>query len=178
MKNFKKTLTALALLITLSANAQFKAGILGGLNLAQITGDVKGVDNLIGYHAGLMAEIKLPIKIGVELDALYSVKGAELNLANQTLTYVDFPLVLKIYTVKIVSFQIGPQYSYLLAADYDDADIKNSMSLSDFSAVIGLGLDVTKLHAAIRYNIGVTNILKTGQAKNSMFQFSLGYWFN
>lgn len=175
----KITFITLFIAISISVNAQsvFKFGITGGLNMANISGDVSNNSNVLGYNAGLMAEIKLPVKIGVEADVLYSVKGATVNDLDLKLSYIDIPLVFKIYTLKVLNFQVGPQYSILTAASFDGDDIKENFKPSEFSVVVGLGVDVLKFHAAARYNFGLTNIVENGgELKNRVIQLSIGLW--
>ncbi len=81
------------MIIAFSANAQFKLGVGGGLNIAKQTGDyTRNAKNLIGFNSGFILEIKLPTKIGLELDVLYSVKGSKFDygadnrdVANETM---------------------------------------------------------------------------------------------
>lgn len=185
----KKTILVLAVLVTaltIKAQGTFKFGIAGGANLADISLE-RTTKLLPGFHAGLKSEIKLPVKLGIEIGALYSVKGASYEKTNIlpvgtsteqvdiVLSYVDVPLVAKIYTFKVLSFQLGPQVSYLISAKDDGVDIKEHLNSTDFGAVMGLGLDVSKLHMAVRYNLGLTEISE-GSGKNNVIQATIGFW--
>jgi len=185
----KKTLLVFVILVaalTINAQGTFKFGIAGGANLADISSDTK-TKFLPGFHAGLKSEIKLPVKLGIEIGALYSVKGASyeqitilpsgssIENVNFTLSYIDIPIVAKIYTFKVMSLQLGPQVSYLVGAKYDGNDAKDGLNTIDFGAVAGLGLDVSKLHIAVRYNFGLTEI-SDGTGKNNVIQATLGFW--
>jgi hypothetical protein len=177
MNNYKLSLIALLLIISSGANAQFKFGLGGGVNLANVSGDISNNESLTGFNGGIMMEIKLPVKIGIEADVLYSLKGSSLGGNDMKLSYIDIPLVLKIYSLKVISFQLGPQYSVLASATYDGNDIKELYESSDISAVAGIGVDVSKLHVSARYNFGLTSIDATGgNLKNNMLTLSVGLW--
>lgn len=181
----KITLIALLASISFSVNAQnvFKFGIAGGLNISKMNAETSS-KSLTGFHGGLITEIKLPIELGVEADVLISTKGGvyegyDSNFQPKDvdfkLMYVDVPVLAKLYILKVINIQAGPQFSYLLSAKYDGIDVKDNFNSMDIAVVAGLGLDVSKLHGAVRYNYGVTNI-GPGDRKNSVIQVSVGYW--
>jgi len=178
MKRIKGLLVVVLLVVGFTASAQFKFGVGGGLNIANLGGsDISGTESILGYNGGFMAEVKLPIKLGVEADLLFSTKGASLGKSDLKLSYIDLPVVMKIYMVKILSFQLGAQYSMLVKASADDVNIKEAYKSNDLSAVLGLGIDVLKLHASARYNYGLSSIDDIGEdIKNNMFTFTVGVW--
>ena len=186
--NKKVIFFSLLIAISISVNAQniFKFGLAGGLNVSKITSD-KDSKTLNGFHGGLISEFKLPIKLGFEADILYSTKGGvydgfNTNLQptdwNYIISYIDVPIVAKFYILKVMNIQAGPQFSYLLSGKYDGTDVKDDLKSIDMAIVAGLGLDVSKIHVAIRYNYGLTNIsnLSNGDGKNNVIQASLGFW--
>tara|TARA_B100000809_G_C14867897_1_gene434446 strand:- start:181 stop:723 length:543 start_codon:yes stop_codon:yes gene_type:complete len=178
MKKIKGLLIVALIITATSANAQFKFGLGGGVNYANLSGDVSGTSSLIGFNGGFMIEVKLPVKLGFEADVLFSTKGAKIAGSDGIkLSYIDMPVVMKIYMVKVISFQLGAQYSMLLSAKSFGSDVKDQLKPSDLSAVLGLGVDVLKVHASVRYNYGLASI-DSGAAdlKNNMVTLSLGFW--
>lgn len=182
-----KKITIILLLIAgnLSMNAQnlFKFGVAGGLNVSKITSD-KDSKTLNGFHAGLITEVKLPVTFGFETDVLYSTKGGVYDGFNNNLeptdwdynlSYVDVPILAKLYILKVINIQAGPQFSYLLSGKFNETNVKDDLKSMDISAVAGIGVDVTKIHVAVRYNYGLTNI-GDGDGKNNVIQASVGYW--
>jgi len=120
MKNIKFILLVVVIGVSTVANAQFKFGVGGGMNISKQSGDVFENNELFGFNAGFISEIKLPTKLGFELDVHYSVKGASFDIFFNTdravkkkLAYIDFPVLAKFYMVKIINLQLGPQMSYL-----------------------------------------------------------------
>lgn len=182
MKKFYLLAILVSCFVFTNAQGTFKFGIAGGANIADISSKSDS-KFLPGFHAGLKSEIKLPVKLGIEIDALYSLKGASYEYSKNAKTeqadfkmaYIDIPVIAKIYTLKVVSLQLGPQVSYLLSAKYDGVDVKETLNSIDLGAVAGLGLDVSKFNAAIRYNLGLTEI-SDGSGKNKVIQVSLGFW--
>lgn len=182
----KKTfLIALLAFFGTIVNAQnvFKFGVAGGLNLSKINSE-ESSKSITGFHGGLITEIKLPIELGVEVDVLYSTKGGTFEGLNSKLetvelknelTYIDIPVVAKLYILKVLNLQAGPQFSYLMGAKFDGTDNKENLNSIDLGIVAGIGLDITKLHTAVRYNYGLTEI-GAGGGKNNMIQLSVGFW--
>jgi len=182
MKKTIVLLIALTSMLSTFGQGNFKFGISGGLNVADISSDAK-TKSLTGFHAGILSEVKFA-KLGIEGGVLYSVKGAKTEGFNSNfqltdienkLSYIDVPLVLKIYVFKVLNLQAGPQFSYLLSATYDGNDIKDNLNSADISAVAGIGLDVSKIRASVRYNLGLTEIANGG-GKNNVIQATVGFW--
>jgi len=178
MKKIKGLLIVALIITATSANAQFKFGLGGGVNYANLSGDdVSETSSLIGFNGGMMMEVKLPVKLGFEADILFSTKGASFGSSDYKLSYIDIPVVMKIYMVKVLSFQLGGQYSMLVSGKFAGSDIKDQLNASDMSAVLGLGVDVLKVHASVRYNYGLASIDSgADDVKNNMVTLSLGLW--
>jgi hypothetical protein len=197
MKHLKTPLILLLLAVPFVSTAQFKFGAKGGLNIARFSSQnitsvesTSSVENVLGFNVGLIFEVKLPVKIGVELDVLYSTKGSSLvpegageNLTTEySLKYIDLPIVVKWYILKVTNLQAGLQYSHLLASDHTIAAVGYEATTpqynsGDLSAVVGLGVDVSKIHFSARYNLGLVGITKgDSDTKSNMFTFSIGFW--
>ncbi len=190
MKKISTILVAVLLIGAFSAQAQFKFGVLGGANFSKINStnpDVVG-QNLTAWHAGLMAELKFPV-IGVELDAIYTQNGSKVTLASaaqaaQELrnTYIALPLVAKVYILKVMSLQVGPQFAWLTSSKLDGQDFKDQLASNDLQIVFGAGVDLSMLHASLRYHMGVKDISVgnvTGfDLKNNAVLLSVGIWLS
>lgn len=185
-KIMKKLIFIPIFFIAFFANAQFKFGVGGGLNMASFSGDgATGLDGKIGINAGLLMEVKLPIELGVEADVLYSTKGGSNSSTDVRLAYFDVPVVAKLYMLKVINLQLGLQGSFLMGAEQDfdfggvsqSSDIKDQLKGIDMGAVIGFGVDVSKFHASARYNLGFASIDDNGgDIKNNMLTITLGIW--
>lgn len=180
-----------------NGQGKFKLGIAGGINYSKLTSGDYGYNNkeLKGFNSGIIMELKLPHKIGLEANILYSTKGRTFNYdqfsvnpLDQTLytreieerySYIDIPVLLKIYFARVVSFQIGPQYSIVVSANnkFEGVEYNGYYDSSDFIAVIGFGLDISRVHFSCRYNYELTPISDNSYvSKKNMLTLSVGLW--
>jgi hypothetical protein len=156
-----------------------KLGVKAGLNYANFTGSDLQTDAITSYHAGLMAQVKLGEKLSLQPEVIYSTQGASYdNLSEEVkakLGYVSVPLLARIHMGKAISLDLGPQFSYLLSKDVDfDTDINEF----DFAGVGGLTVNVTdNIFIQGRYVLGLTEISKNADVKNSVGQLSVGFSF-
>lgn len=181
---FISLILSLTIVLLCSGQAKLKVGAAGGLNYANLAGsDVSGNKTLMGFNGGLITEIKLPIKLGVEADILFSMKGSSFNSSpvfpggDYKLSYIDVPVVAKLYMARVLNLQLGGQFSVLTGATFLGADNKDQVKPTDLSAVMGIGVDVSVLHISCRYNYGLTSIDESGaDVKNNMLTLSVGLW--
>ena len=186
----KKTILVAALLFSALTTIQaqsVKLGLKAGLNYANQTGTNLTVDSenykkeaISSYHAGLVAEINLFEGLALQPELLYSTQGAKYKTALEDITnevgYLSIPVMIKINLSKSISLELGPQASFLLS-EKDNFDLYNSNTF-DFAVAGGLGLKVTKsIFLQARYGLGLTEISKEAQAKNSVVQVSAGLLF-
>ena len=158
-----------------SANAQFlNWGVKAGLNYnangdlvvlsENIASDPFSSDQELGYHLGLLAEIKLPLfmylrpeLLYVHTESSYPVEGDEAMLK---MDRIDVPVLLGFRVFKIGRFFLGPNFQYILNTDLSVSDnivkIKN-ISYDDFNvaAQVGFGLNFGRLGADIRWEAGL-----------------------
>jgi hypothetical protein len=177
-------------------------GAKAGLNLATFIGDPEDVDMKAGFHVGGMAEIALNEKFSIQPELLYSTQGTEaevvffngVNEQRETLeynfSYINLPVMAKYYVTEGLSLEAGPQIGFLVNAEAEidgqteDADqLLGDLSTVDFGLNFGLGYKLNSgLNFAARYNLGLSNISDEssvdGEFNNSVFQFSIGYFFN
>jgi hypothetical protein len=205
----KIILTVLVIFAFGFANAQkAQFGIKGGLNISNFSGDTQGVDfkSRVGFNAGVFAAIKLAEKITLQPEILFSTQGAEAENVEVfvddmlftgdikfNLSYINVPVMLKYYAADKFNLEAGPQIGFLTSAKtstkmdgysqtFDD-DAKDYFESVDFGLNFGAGYDFTKnISAGIRYNLGLSNILKTepgdnSKSENSVFSLSVGYKF-
>jgi hypothetical protein len=179
----KKTILVTVLLLAMSVDMQaqlVKFGIKAGLNYANLEGSDIQTDAITSYHAGFVAEIKLLDKLSIQPELLYSTQGATYKNAitefKNELGYLSIPVMAKIYLNKTISLELGPQASFLLS-ERNAFDARDSNTF-DFSVNGGLGLKITKsFFLQGRYNLGLTEVSKDAQTKNSVVQVSAGFLF-
>lgn len=144
----------------------------------------------VGLTAGVSYKIGLIAGLSIQPEVLYTQKGAVYDMSappgygNWTakttvkLAYIDVPVLVKFsLPIPLVSPYIegGVAYSSLLSAkwSYDypapygsgENDIKDQMTKSDFSIVLGLGVQLLMIEVDARYVIGNTKLYKDGDVK-------------
>jgi hypothetical protein len=186
----KRIIVTLALVgATLFSFAQVSIGIKGGPNFANIDTEStagENYDNRTGWHLGAFAQFRGE-KIGFQPEILFSQQGSTITYSGQpdiksNFSYVNIPLVVKLYTVAGINLQAGPQFGFLTSADVDDEDIKDELKGTDFSLALGVGWDLPfGLTIDGRYNWGLSDINDSeargtlGTVKNQVWQISVGY---
>jgi len=177
-----------------------KFGVKGGLNFANLTGDIENAAMKIGFSIGGFAEIKVSEKFAVQPELLYSTQGAKSDDADEkgsiALGYISIPVMAKFFVAESFSLEAGPQIGFLTSAKYKfdsediDVDVKDAFKSIDFGLNFGAGYDFTpNLSAGLRYNLGLSNIVDSEggnedfefendyEVKNSVFSLSLSYKF-
>ncbi|WP_417370079.1 porin family protein [Gelidibacter japonicus] len=176
-------ITALAVFGFNLSNAQdVSFGVKGGVNLATFTGDdsaeAKGITS---YHVGGLVDIEITEKFSVQPEVIYSVQGADSDLGDFRLDYINVPVLAKFMIVDGLSLEGGPQIGFLTSSKLENEDIKDFVKKTDFGAVLGLGYLLDGgLNFAARYNFGLSNISDSDldvDVKNGVFQLSIGYMF-
>ena len=186
------------------SQTQFAIGIKAGPNFATIDSDASAVqnyENRTGWHAGAFLQIRGE-KIGFQPEVIFSQQGSEFKYSTsnasleQNFSYVNIPLIVKLYTVAGLNLQVGPQIGFLTSAEREDyasgqsgpiteQDIKDDLKKVDFSLGLGVGWDLPLgLTLDGRYNWGLTDHDDgattnsgdpIGEIKNQVWQISVGY---
>ncbi len=183
MKRLALLSAVLVVLGVFQAYGQIRFGVKGGLNWANTDVTNINTDSKTGFHGGLFLGAKMT-KVAVIADFLYSIRGWG-GIGASDLSYVDIPVMLKIYLVRGLHLELGPQFGVLLIAeDLDGVDIKDKLEASEISGAFGLGFDLPMgLGFGVRYIIGFTdvnkdfeiNIGEIPEIKNQMLQISVWY---
>ncbi|MGL5112993.1 MAG: porin family protein [Flavobacterium sp.] len=186
----KKIIIVIAFLLLGTWNTQAQLLHLGakaGINYANLTGSTITVNKenfkseaISSYHIGLVAEVKLTEKFGIQPELLYSTQGASYKNAIKEFTnklgYLSIPVMAKIYLNNTFSLELGPQASFLLS-EKNNFDVEDSKTF-DFAIAAGLGVKITKsIFVQGRYGLGLTEVSTNAKAKNSVLQVSAGYMF-
>lgn len=156
-------------------------GIKAGVNFSNIS-DAQGLNNKTGFQAGVFAGIKFNDNFGVQADILYSQQGAEFDAGKFDLTYVNVPIVLKIYVIKGLNLQAGPQFGFLVKDEvrFDLIDFAGELDndTTDISAIAGAGYDLPfGLRVDARYNFGLKDVNNKVEGKNQVISLAVGYSF-
>ena len=172
-----------AVLITGIASAQhgnapeghMSLGIKGGINFYNINNDndIK-YDQRTGYHFGLLGHIHIGNQFAVQPELLYSAQGARNENTEYNLAYINVPLLLQYMFDNGFRLQAGPQLGFLVSSenlnDLNPIELGISYGVSYVVPSSGFGID-------LRYNIGLTNINKSGDVKSTNRGLQLGVFY-
>ena len=181
MKKMSILVGALFTLITvLPANAQVNFGVIGGLNLANLSVDPDdGVDlsNRTAFGIGGILSFGVGETLALQLEPMFLQKGAKLKLSDLGFTleaeikvsYIEVPAMLKFAfgsgdTKPYV--MAGPTVGYLLSAkvkdDMEEQDIKDDVKNIDFGLAFGGGVSLpmgnNTLFVEARYSLGLSDL--------------------
>ncbi len=196
----KRLIIALALVALMSGNVLAEGttfGFMGGLNLANVTGDdVEDNEMKLCFGGGVFMNFPMTEVISLQPELLYMMKGMELGTyddAGARMSYIDIPVLAK-FTIPTEGafapcFLVGPYIGFNLSAEsyFEDQeyDIKDQVKSTDFGLVIGGGFDYAmgkgNLIFDATYALGLTTIDDTADdddVKNTGIIFMLGYGFN
>lgn len=195
-----KKLFTLVVVMMVFATAGYSQhfGIKGGLNFANLKGNVDSLslNSRTGYHIGVFADFGFGDHFSIHPEIIYSKQGGKTSVSGgglsfdykQKLTYINVPILAQM-KYGPVYVNAGPQFGFLSAAEAKasfsgtggllggSSDNKDSFKGTDISGVIGAGLQFSKLDVGLRYNLGLSDIVKDNQGdavKNSVLMVSVG----
>lgn len=163
-------------------------GLKGGANLSNFsTNNTFSSENTAGYFVGFYSRLGAG---GIHAQPEIYLAGKNANLKSSTtnesndirFTSIDVPILLgtKIGAAGVgVRLNTGPVVSFILDKTQSASQATGSVFRGDFKDQnfawqFGLGLDVGKLGADLRYELGLTDVAKEGYEDSKMSLFTLG----
>ncbi|MBQ4819090.1 porin family protein [Aquimarina sp. MMG016] len=177
----KRLLMIAIALITFTAttNAQtFKLGIKGGVNFANLEGNldrVANIDSRTGFHIGGLLELGFGDNFSIQPEVLYSSQGADVREFDTDIDYLNVPVLAKFKFLKILSFEVGPQFGFAIQ-EGDENPLTGDFNNLDVSGAAGVSVKISSFFAQARYNFGFTDAYDNIDTKNSTVQLSVGYY--
>ena len=192
-------------------------GVRTGANLASQTTDVFSDKVRPGIYAGLFAEHRFNRFLGVQCELLYSMMGGRISYgvsgnyygpygygdgtevthtdvtATDKTNYIVLPVLTKFYVLKNLSFDLGPQFGYMISAkerieaeglnentsiNYDYTSNYYNRVDRKFDVSLGVGFSYRlnrRFDISARGNFGLTNISDNSKMKNNVMQLGVGY---
>jgi hypothetical protein len=176
MKSLKILLFSLfAVAVSMTANAQ-SFGIRAGANISDISVNGLNTDAKTGLYVGVYKEIPL-IKslLFVQPEIQYSQEGFSTKNAKDTkIDYLTVPILAKVYAVKMLSFETGPQFGFVVSDNVDYADINSFAPSWAFGASFNLPLG---LSINARYISGLNDTFDNISGKNQSYQIGAAFQF-
>jgi len=169
-------------------------GISGGLNYANFRGDgVGSTDSRTFGKFGIFAEYSIGDYFAIQPEVNYDVRGAKSKVADPgvryRLSYIEVPLMFKgiykndsgvapyISAGPGIAFKVDDKYQQTIGGTKTDGSIKDlAMKPNDtiFDLNFGAGVQVGYINIGGRYNLGLTDLIKNTDSKNSTFSIILG----
>ncbi|MFT4153042.1 outer membrane beta-barrel protein [Parafilimonas sp.] len=186
----QKFILSLCFITALSAAASAQSFSLGGkvgANLGKIDGQSFKDGYNFGYVLGAYAEIGISKTIAIQPELLFSQTNTTYKDSSDAiitkpdkvhLNYLNVPILLNINASRLLTFQLGPQFSVLMNKDQKLGDnVSDAFKGGDLAAVLGAQLNFGVLKVYGRYNIGLSNISDVTDSdkwKSQALQFGLG----
>ena len=165
----KKVILSLVVLLTLSVAVSAQSLHIGakvGANLGKIDGQSFKDGYNFGYVVGGYASIGISKTLAIQPELLFSQTNTTVDSGyglvkpeDVHLNYLNIPVLLNINASKLLTFQVGPQFSILMNKDQKiGQEIEGAFKGGDMAAVLGAQLNLGLLNVYGRYNIGLSNI--------------------
>ncbi len=191
-KRFVSLLCALFCVMIVQAQRLDFGGKVGA-NMTKIDGTKFKDGYELNYQLGFFGEIDFNENWGIQPEILFSQTSSKVdsgfratyeNLPGQLikrdvkLNYLNIPVLLRINAGKLLTFNVGPQFSILVNDDENlFSNGKQAFKSGDFAAVFGAQVNISKLRIYGRYNIGlndVNDIDDSHKWKNQQLQLGVG----
>jgi Outer membrane protein beta-barrel domain len=176
-----------------------RVGITGGLSVANTISSYNGyysTSSILGFSAGITAEIPLIYPLSFEPEVLFSQKGYQAATTDGTLTqrnnYIDIPLLAKFRIVRGFNFLVGPQINIPISSTTtfnngfntsSETNYTDNTNKSYIAGVVGLSIDLNQnvdIHA--RYVLDLSSNTYDVNSpipdyRNQVWQFGIGIKF-
>jgi len=197
----KKLLFSLCLLLTIGlfaqqAQAQTRSGfgVRGGVNFSTLNDVNESPDSRTGIMLGVYANYLIADSpVSIQPEVLYTQKGFESGNTTVQLDYIEIPVLAKFAFITDGSLTpyvyAGPSVGFNINAERDgdddgilgggpDTDIDDQINSTEFSVVVGGGLDFGRIDLGVRYGAGLTEVFDgPSSAKNGVFSITAGLGF-
>ncbi len=134
-------------------------------------------DKMAGFYFGVLAEQPIGKVFSVQGELLYSdVRESyqKYHYHLHELKYLVLPIMGKLYPVKNLSLEFGPQFGYLLEDEVRDHPDKEF----DFSIGMGASYKIAgRFELSFRYNAGLTKVDEGAVEHNNATRIGFGYRF-
>lgn len=175
----------------------YKFGVKAGVNMTTMSNGMDfdpefkmgtgfRVGGLVNLRWGQRTENSLPGTgwFGLQPEVMYSMQQVGTADENFKLNIIQIPIMVKIYPTTQLSFEVGPEFSYVISAspdemNFDGAQIKTG-DIKGLTMGIGAGVSYDfdmGLTAGARYSYGFNEMAKNLDWKTSNFQVTVGWLF-
>ena len=188
---------AALMVASLSASAQEVGAFIkpmAGATLTTLTGDLNDLKMKVGFTGGVELGYQFHEMFALTAGALYSMQGGRVSNDDTkymvNMNYLNVPVMLAVYPVQGFGIKAGAQFGFLMTAKQGGENIKDFFKKSDLSIPVGLSYEFDDAVVELRYNIGLSNLMKAGvddeysvfyganadkKIRNSVIMLTFGY---
>lgn len=192
MKTKLLSLIIVTMIFSSAYSQGFHLGIKGGANVNKLTGKSFKDEFGYGYHLGGFAEIGLGKKFSIQPEVVFNqiAQDTSSNFSDLyknvfssarsgvKLNYVSIPVLVNYRVSKMLSLQVGPQFSII--KDKNKTMVQNGKDAfkdGDFSMLGGVQLKISSFRIYGRYALGLNNLNDIDDRdkwKSQSFQVGVG----
>jgi len=176
MKSLKILLLAVFLVVAGNTIKAQGWGIRAGANFSDISGGGVDTSSQTGLYVGVFKEIPLVKSLFfIQPEIQYSQEGFSTHAKDFKIDYLTFPIMAKVYVLKLLSFETGPQFGFPISDNLD-----NFYDTNGFVTNWAFGMSINlPFHLSIngRYITGLSDTLDSFDSKTQVFQVGAGFRF-
>lgn len=178
-----------------------KYGVKAGLNMTSMSNDMAfepGFGMGVGFRVGGFLNMRWGYRtensskgtgwFGLQPELMYSMQQVGTADKSFKLNIIQVPVMVKIYPTTQLSFEVGPEFSYIISSSpksmtIADGEVTNDISTGDIKGLnVGIGAGVAYdldfgLTIGARYSCGFNKMAKNLDWKMGNIQVSLGWLF-
>ena len=139
------------------------------------------------FHWGQRTANSLPGTgwFGLQPELMYSYQSVKSDGGNINMSYIQLPVMLKVYPLSALSVEVGPEFNYLISTSPEEMTVDGAtVKVGDckgFNMGVGVGASYEfrmGLMVGARYSLGFTDMAKNLKWKNNgNVQVTLGWLF-
>lgn len=193
----KNPITILLLVILpLLTTSQNRFAVFGGINNSTLSDgflEKVPIGKSFGFHFGALYEYPFNEKIAFRPKLVFSLQGdrektnntyIDASSIDYKLTYINIPVNLKFFSRPYII--AGLQIGFLITTSKGDIDFGDVKTNLDYGVNFGLGYDINNFFVEINLYQGFATLVEIEDrfaqsvevdATNTVFQLSLGYYF-
>ena len=145
------------------------------------------VGAVANFHWGQRTANSLPGTgwFGLQPELMYSYQSVKSDGGNINMSYIQLPVMLKVYPLSALSVEVGPEFNYLISTSPEEMTVDGAtVKVGDckgFNMGVGVGASYEfrmGLMVGARYSLGFTDMAKNLKWKNNgNVQVTLGWLF-
>lgn len=179
MRSLKILLLSAFLILVSNAVSAQAFGVRAGANISNISGSGLNTKAKTGLYVGVYKEISL-VKgvLFIQPELQYSREGFSIETNDVKIDYITVPILAKVYAVKMLSFETGPQFGFAISDNLKENFIGTKTETfvpswafgASFNLPLGLSINT-------RYISSLNKNLDNIDGKNQVFQIGAAFQF-